>query len=207
MTKKEQLILDLYKHKCIDFGAFKLKSGPISPYYIDIRKLVSYPKLLKQVVVAYWSLVKKLKFDRIAGVPYAALPMASVMSVKYNMPMVYTRKEKQTHGITKLVQGEYKKGETVVVIDDIATTGASKLMVIEPLEKSGLKVKDVVLLIDRENGGQEIIEKKGYQVHTVFSMTEILDLLLEKKQISKKINQKCVSFMGETRKANLKSLK
>jgi orotate phosphoribosyltransferase len=207
MTKREKLILALLKTKCIEFGAFKLKSGVISPYYIDIRKLVSYPKLLKKVAMVYWSLVKKLKFHRLAGVPYAALPVASVMTALYNVPMVYTRKEQQTHGITKLVQGEHKKGETVVVIDDIITTGASKLMMIKPLEKSGLKVKDVVLLIDRENGGKEIIEKAGYRLQTVFLMTEILIFLLKKKKISQKLYQECLDFMEKTRKENLKRLK
>ncbi|HUV46715.1 MAG TPA: orotate phosphoribosyltransferase [Candidatus Bathyarchaeia archaeon] len=207
MTKKEKLILELLRNKCIEFGSFKLKSGVISPYYIDIRKLVSYPKLLKKVAIVYWSLVKKLNFDRLAGVPYAALPVATVMNVLYDMPMVYTRKEQQTHGITKLVQGEYKKDETVVVIDDIITTGESKLMVIKPLEESGLKVKDVVLLIDRENGGKEIIEKAGYKLHTVFLMTSILAFLLKKKKVSKKLYQKCIDFMKKTKRENLKKLK
>ena len=206
MTKKEKLVLDLFKNKIIEFGAFKLKSGPISPYYIDIRKLVSYPELLKKVVAAYWSLVKNLKFNRLAGVPYAALPTASVMTVLYNVPMVYTRKEQQKHGITKLVQGEYKKGETVVIIDDIITTGASKLMVIKPLEKSGLKVKDIVLLIDRENGGKEIIEKEGYRLYTVYLMSDIIKFLLTKKKITKNIYNKCINFMEKTRKENLSKL-
>jgi orotate phosphoribosyltransferase len=206
MTRREKLIFELLSHKCIEFGAFKLKSGSVSPYYIDIRKLVSYPKLMVKVTAAYWSIVKKLKFARLAGVPYAALPTASVMSVLYKVPMIYTRKELQKHGITKLVQGEYKKGEVVVVIDDIITTGASKLMVIKPLEKSGLKVKDIVLLVDRENGGREIIEKEGYQLHTVFTMTEILNFLLKKRKIAKKIYEKSLEFMEKTRRSNLRNL-
>jgi len=203
---KEKLILELLKHKCIEFGDFKLKSGIASPYYIDIRKLVSYPKLMDQVATLYWSLMKKLKFDKLAGVPYAALPIAAVISVKYNIPWVYTRKEKQSHGITKLVQGEYEKGDKVVVIDDIITTGMSKLMVIEPLKESCLKVKDIVLLVDRENGGKEIIEKKGYKLHTAYLMSEILKLLLNKRKIDKKMFDKCLKFMERTRKDTLSKL-
>lgn len=204
MIKKQKLILEMFKLKIIEFGSFKLKSGPVSPYYIDIRKLVSYPDLHKKVAAVYWSLVKKLKFDRLAGVPYAALPLASIMSVMYKTPMVYTRKETQKYGIVKLVQGEYKKGETVVVIDDIITTGVSKIMVIESLRKAGLKVKDIVLLIDRENGGKEIIEEKGYNLHTVFLMTDILNILLKNKKITKKIYDKCIKFMQRTKEQNLK---
>jgi len=199
MTKKEKLILDLLKNKCIKFGTFTLKSGITSPVYIDIRKLVSFPKLMKNCAAAYWAIVKKLKFDRLAGVPYAALPTASVMSVIYNVPMVYTRKEQQAHGITKLVQGEYKKGERVVIIDDIITTGASKFMVIEPLEKSGVKVKDVVILIDREQGGKEKLAAKGYKLHAVFLMTEVLDLLLKKRKITKEKYQEVVDYINKSR--------
>lgn len=206
MTKKEKLILELFRYKCIEFGAYKLKSGIISPYYIDIRKLVSFPGLMKKVTAVYWSIVKKLKFNRLAGVPYAALPTASIMSVLYNVPMVYTRKEKQTHGITKLVQGEYKKGEKVIVIDDIITTGASKLMVIKPLKESGLKVKDIVLLVDRENGGKKIIEKEGYKLHTVYLMSDMIKFLLAKEKITKNTYNKCINFMEKTRKENLSKL-
>lgn len=200
---KEKLILGLLKYKCLEFGAFKLKSGFISPYYVDIRKLVSYPKLMKKVASAYWSILQKLKFKRLVGVPYAALPITAVLSVKYNIPWIYTRKEQQGYGITKLIQGEYKKRERVVVIDDIITTGASKLKVINPLKDAGLKVKDIVLLIDRENGGKEIIEKRGYKVHTVYKMTEILKILLAKKKISQHIHGKCLDFIKEVRKINL----
>jgi len=197
--EKEKLVLKLLKTKCIEFGKFRLVSGITSPIFIDLRKLVSFPHLMEQVVAAYWSVVKKLKFQRIAGVPYAALPMCSVMCVKYNQPMVYTRKEKQKHGITKLVQGEYKRGEKVVVIDDIITTGDSKFISITPLEKSGLKVKDIVILIDREQGGKENLAEKGYHLHTIFVITEILNILLKAKKISGEKYKKVLNYIKESR--------
>jgi orotate phosphoribosyltransferase len=200
MKKKEKLVLDLFKYRCIEFGRFKLKSGIISPIYIDIRKLVSFPKLMKRTAAVYWSILKELKFDRLAGVPYAALPIVSVISVKYNLPLVYTRKEQQNHGITKSVQGEYQKGEKVVVIDDIVTTGDSKLMAIKPLEKSGLKVRDVVILIDREQGGKEKLATKGYKLHAVFLITEVLKILLNKRKISQKKYKKVVDYIDKTRR-------
>lgn len=195
MTKKEKLILALFKNKCIEFGTFKLVSGITSPIYIDIRKLVSFPPLMKRSAAAYWSVIKKLRFDRLTGVPYAALPIASVISVEYNVPLVYTRKEQQDHGITKLVQGEYKKGEKVVVVDDIITTGASKLTVIEPLEKSGLKVKDVVILVDREQGGMEKLAEKGYSLHSVFLVTEVLEVLAKEHKINRKKYKEVLDYI------------
>lgn len=200
MLKKEKLILDLFKNKCIEFGEFKLKSGIISPIYIDIRKLVSYPKLMKMSVAAYWSVIKKLKFDRIAGVPYAALPICSVISVEYNVPMVYTRKEQQDHGVTKLVQGEYSKNESVIIVDDIITTGDSKFMVIEPLEKSGLKISGIVILIDREQGGEERLLDRGYKLYSVFQITEVLNILFNNHKISKKKFEETVDYVRKTRR-------
>ncbi len=198
-SKSEKLLLALFKNKCIELGSFKLKSGIISPIYIDLRKLVSYPSLMRKCAAAYWTLIKKLSFDRLAAVPYAALPIASVISVIYQQPLVYTRKEAQGYGVSKLVQGEYKKGEQVVVIDDIITTGESKLMVIKPLVASGLKVKDVVILIDREQGGAEKLAAKGYQVHAVFYLTKVLEILWKKGKISFKKYQEVLEFLKKTR--------
>jgi len=200
VTKREKLIIDLFKNKCIDFGKFKLKSGITSPVYIDIRKLVSYPSLMKKCAAAYWQTLKKLNFDRIAGVPYAALPIASVISVEYKVPMVYMRKEKQDHGITKLIQGEYKKGEKVVVIDDIVTTSNSKFIAIKPLEKSGLKVKDVLILLDREQGGKSNLKAKGYNLYSIFMMTEALDILKKYKKITKKKYQEVINYLKDSKK-------
>lgn len=199
MSSKKELVLNLLKNKCIEFGQFKLKSGVMSPIYIDLRKLVSFPKLMKTTATAYWSLIKKLKFDRLAGVPYAAFPIASVISAGYNVPMVYIRKEQQTHGITKLVQGEYKKGERVVLIDDIITTGASKIMTIRPLEKSGLKVTDVVILIDREQGGKEKLAAERYSLHSLFSITEVLDILLKKNRVSSRKYKEVLDYINTSR--------
>ena len=173
MTKK-QLIAELYKAGVFKKGKFKLKSGRISNYYIDMRILVSYPELLGEVAKAYAKVLKGLKFKRLAAVPYAALPIVSAISIVGNYPFIYTRKEKKDYGTKKLIEGEYKKRERVVVVDDVITTGASKLEVIEPLEKEGLVIKDIVVFVDREEGGREELEKKGYRLWRVFGVKEIV---------------------------------
>ena len=145
----------LFEAGCIKFGEFTLKSGLKSPIYIDLRQIITYPKLLEQIGAAYLPLLKDLKFDRIAGLPYAAIPIATAISLQGNYPMIYPRKESKTYGTKAEIEGEYYAGETIVIIDDLATTGGSKFEAIEKLTSAGLIVKDVVVLIDRQSGAKK----------------------------------------------------
>jgi uridine monophosphate synthetase len=165
----------LFEAGCIKFGEFTLKSGLKSPIYIDLRQIITYPKLLEQVGAAYLPLLKDLKFDRIAGLPYAAIPIATTISIQGNYPMIYPRKEVKTYGTKAEIEGEYHAGETVVVIDDLATTGGSKFEAIEKLTSVGLVVKDVVVLVNRQSGAKESLEQVGFHLHAVLTITELLD--------------------------------
>lgn len=198
MTKR-QLVLALFNSGCIKFGKFTLKSGMISPIYIDLRVLPSYPKLLDKVAKAYLLILKKIKFERIAGIPYSAIPIATAIALRGDYPMIYTRKEVKDYGTKKAIEGEYKKGEKVVVIDDMITTGASKLEVIEPLLAAELKVFDIVVLIDRNQGGKEKLEEKGYHFYAALDLTEILDILLKANKITENKYQETQEYLAQNR--------
>lgn len=199
LTSSQKSLADgLLEAGCIKFGSFTLKSGLQSPIYIDLRQIISYPKLLAQVGQAYLPILKNLQFSRIAGLPYAAIPIATAISLAGNYPMIYPRKEVKTYGTKAETEGEYQAGETVVVIDDLATTGGSKFEAIEKLTGVGLVVKDVVVLVDRQSGAKESLEQAGYSLHAVLTISQLLDYWEETGQVE---NDK----IRETRKFLLES--
>lgn len=203
-TLKDQLILDLHTINAIKFGEFKLKSGILSPYYLDLRMLVSYPYLLKLTASVFWEKLRLLYFDVIVGVPYTAIPIATSIELEHEQSMIFVRKEKKDYGTKKLIEGQYHKGQKAVVIDDVITNGESKLITIKPLEEEGLVVEDIVVLLDREQGGIELLKGHGYRCHPIFKMNEVFNTLLSYKRIDRKMMEKCLLFTRKTRKQFLK---
>jgi orotate phosphoribosyltransferase len=175
--KNYQLLSKLMQIQAVKFGQFTLKSGMTSPIYIDLRLIVSYPDLLSDIAEAFWGKIQTLDFDFLCGVPYTALPITTALSIIYRKPMVMRRKEAKEYGTKKIIEGAYTQGQRCLIIEDLITTGLSIFETIDPLEKEGLQVEDVAVLIDREQGGQKKLSQHGYRLHAVFTMTELLDHL------------------------------
>jgi len=193
---KENLIGGLFEAGCVKFGSFTLASGKQSPIYVDLRRVVSYPSLFKMVAFAYSEIVKSLDFDRVAGVPYAALPTAAVVSWKLGRPMIYPRKEVKQHGTGQNIEGDFAAGQTAVMLEDVITSGGSIVKAADTLREAGLVVRDVVVLVDREQGGHEKMAEIGLRLHAVLTIGEILETLKKLALIDAKTFEEVKAYLA-----------
>jgi uridine monophosphate synthetase len=183
------LIVDLFDIGCLLFGEYVQASGAVFNYYIDLRQIISDPNLFHRVLHAYAGQLEGLLFDRIAGIPYGSLPTATGLSLQLHKPLIYPRKEVKAHGARRLIEGDFKEGDHVVVVDDILITGGSVLEGIAKLESSGLVVRDVVVFIDHggdhDRHAKERLAAAGYRCHAVLSIDQITTVLLGAGRLNK----------------------
>jgi uridine monophosphate synthetase len=185
----DRIACGLFDLGAVRFGEFTLKSGQKSPLYIDLRLLVSDPKLMATVANALSGMLSALQFDRIAAIPYGGLPIGEAVSLSTGKPLIYPRKEVKEYGTKKAIEGVFKAGETVVVLDDLITTGGSKIESAAPLIGAGLKVRDVIVLVDRGQGGADELAGHGYALHSVLSLGTILDALVKTGRITAAVRE------------------
>jgi len=197
----ERLPLELFDIGAIKFGKFKLKlheihpEAPLSPFYVDLRTVRSHPEVMEDIVRVYGRLLKDIKFDLLADVPTASTPIVGALSLQLKVPMVSPRIDQKTHGTGGKIEGTFKEGQIVVLIDDLVTKADSKIQAIKILEENGLQVYDVVVLVDREQGGREKLEKKGYHLWSVFEISTLFEIYLKAGRITKDQYREAVNYL------------
>lgn len=196
--QKTELALDLHRIGALKFGEFTFKSGIVSPIYVDLRLFISYPKVLKKVAKLYAAQLESLQYDRLAGVAYAALPIAGAISLEIERPWIFMRKEglAKGYGLQKSLEGEFQKGETVVMIEDLVTRATSLMEAIPAIEHHGLVIKDAVVLLDYGKGGRDVLQKAGYNLHAFMTMREMVDIMFAEGKIDAGKHQQSLDFLA-----------
>ncbi|XP_058791404.1 uridine 5'-monophosphate synthase [Phymastichus coffea] len=184
-TDLKELAIELFDIGAIKYGNFTTKVGLSTPVYIDLRVIISYPNLLLNISKSLWGLLDQTDFTHICGVPYTALPIATAISLDSKIPMVMRRKESKSYGTKKLVEGIFQMGDTPLIVEDIITSGSSILEVVKDLKNEGLNVTTALVVLDREQGGRKNLETAGLTVKNLFTITQLMDYLLDAGKLPK----------------------
>ncbi len=185
----ERVAKALHESGCLKFGAFTIKSGASSPYYIDLARLLSKPKELCQIAEIAAEHIKQImlsdRIDTLASIELKGALILPSIACAVALPCSIVRKEKKDYGVMDRVAGaEVARGDNILFFDDVVSEGLSKLEAIKPLEELGANVKHIVVVVDREQGGKENLEPLGYEVHSLSRISEIVYALKKSKKIS-----------------------
>ena len=157
MGKKDELIEAFFREGAILFGHFVLTSGKESDYYINVKKLITNPKVLKLIAELMKEKAEELgvEFDRVAGPELGAVPIATALSLETGKSLVIVRKKPKGHGTGSQIEGEVRPGDKVLLVEDVTTTGGSVLRSAKVLESQGAKVSAILVVVDREEGAED----------------------------------------------------
>jgi orotate phosphoribosyltransferase len=180
---KDKLAKALCDAGVMKFGLFSLASGRKSPVYVDMRILPSSPAPFSMVIDQLSKKVKDLGVDVVAGAETAGIPIAAAIALKAKIPMVYVRKRPKSYGTRSFIEGILQKEQKVVLIDDMITDGKSKVRFIEGINQEGAVCKDVLVILDREQGGTENLATQNIALHSLITLKELLEYMKKKELV------------------------
>jgi orotate phosphoribosyltransferase len=197
----KQVGILLIKNNAIKFGDYILSSGKKSPYYIDLRQTISSPITMDWIANSLTRIILneigKDKIDRILGVPTAGVPFATVVSQKLGLPLIYYRQARKEHGVRKKIEGILDRNDRVLIVDDLITTGESVIEAAEVVRDQGGVVNELVVLLDREQGGQEGLRASRIEPHILFRISDAMTWLHTVGLIEDKIYETVRQYIGE----------
>ena len=189
LTAVEKVARALFDSGCIKFGNFKIKSGATSPYYIDLARSLSLPSELCTITEVAANKIKEIRrsepIDKLASIELKGALLLPGIGCRVGIPCVIVRKENKAYGVTGRIAGaDVTNGENILFFDDVVSEGLSKIEGIKPLQELGANVKHFLVVVDREQGGREKLEKSGYRVHALAKISEVVASLRNEKCIS-----------------------
>ncbi len=197
----KQVGILLIKNNAIKFGDYTLSSGKKSPYYIDLRQTISSPITMDWIANSLTRIILneigKDKIDRILGVPTAGVPFATVVSQKLGLPLIYYRQARKEHGVRKKIEGILERNDRVLVVDDLITTGESVIEAAEVVRDQGGVVNELVVLLDREQGGQQRLRSSRIEPHVLFRISDAMTWLYAVGLIEDKIYETLKRYIEE----------
>jgi orotate phosphoribosyltransferase len=202
----KQVGILLIKNNAVKFGDYILTSGKKSPYYIDLRQTISSPITMDWIANSLTRIVVNeigiTRIDKILGVPTAGVPFATVISQKLGIPLIYYRQARKEHGVRKKVEGILDRNDRVLIVDDLITTGDSVIEAAEVVRDQGGVVNEMVVLLDREQGGEENLRKSRIEPHLLFKISDAMNWLHSVHLISDDIFRTLISYLEEEKKAS-----
>lgn len=191
----------LYLSGCLKFGSFKIKSGAISPYYIDLARLLSAPEQLCVIADTAAEQATKIvvadEIDKLATIELKGALIAPSIACKLNLPCIIVRKEEKAYGVTGRIAGaDVEKGDRILFFDDVISEGLSKIEGIKPLQELGGVVNHFLVVVNREQGGKENLEKLGFKVHALAKVSDLVNSLCG-RHISKEQADEVLNYVKE----------
>ena len=194
----------LWDSGAISFGRFDLGATRDSPVYINVRRLIGNPWALRRIGELLTDETRTLggmlrphiaPFELIAGVPMGGLHLATAFSLTANLPLIYVHPHSQPRHIEEEIEGSYVPGQTVLLVDDLMTGGASLRDAADQLRSAGLLVRDAFVLIDRGAGGAAALRREGVSVHSLLTLDRLLNYLLSRKLITEADYARCLTWL------------
>lgn len=194
----------------VRFGDFTIgRTTQHSPVYVNLRLLISNPRALARAARVMHEEVRALQamrhpqigpFQRVCGIPFGGLHLSTAFSLRSRIPMIYVHPAKERNGSRVFVEGRYDPGESVLIIDDLVTSGGGITETAEFLkEHAGLQVRDVLVLLDRQEGAREQLKQRGYNLISILGLETMLNYLMATGLIEEKLYRKSIEYIQRRR--------
>lgn len=160
-------------------GTFTLRSGKVSSYYLDKYLFSTRPELLRQLSPLFAERLGRMekksgkKVVRLAGAELGGIPLVTATCLHTGHPCIFVRNKKKDYGTAKQLEGVVEKGDVIVLVEDVATTGGQALEAVESLREAGAYVLGVIATIDRLEGARENVEKAGLLFEALFTKRDL----------------------------------